>query len=115
VSFSPRDRDGVKESLHRFLSEAPSPLMWPLLIVASDPRIEIGLQFVDGPIDFTPEGDAIELVQHGSMEALDDAVGLRAFGFRAGCGRYPRRRVTSERVDWVRSKIFFAAASFCVA
>jgi hypothetical protein len=30
------------------------------------------------------ERDAVELVQHGFMEAFADAVGLRALGFGAG-------------------------------
>jgi|tagenome__1003787_1003787.scaffolds.fasta_scaffold20988101_8 hypothetical protein len=50
--FVPCDRDGVKEGLHWGLSEAPSALMGPLLVVAPDPGVEIALQFV-GEIGFT--------------------------------------------------------------
>jgi hypothetical protein len=45
---------------------------------------EITLQLVDGPIDFLAERHAIELVEHGSMEAFADSVGLRALGLGAG-------------------------------
>jgi IS30 family transposase len=47
------------------------------------PGVEIGLQFVDRRIDLLAEGDAIELVEHGLVKALDDAVGLRALGLGA--------------------------------
>ena len=70
---------GVKEGLHRRASEAPSPLMGPDLVVFAHPRIQIGLQLVDGRVDALSEGDAVELVQDGFVEALADAVGLRAF------------------------------------
>jgi hypothetical protein len=36
-------------------------------------------------IDLLAEGDLIELVQEGSMEALADAVGCRVRGGAAGC------------------------------
>src|ERR1700731_725230 len=41
--FVPRNRTGVKESLHRRLAKTPAPLMWPFLVVAPDPFIKIGL------------------------------------------------------------------------
>ena len=57
--------------------------MWPLLIVLVDPQIEIGLQLVDRTIHFFAERDTIEFVEHGFVEALADAVGLRALGLGA--------------------------------
>jgi hypothetical protein len=57
--------------------------MWALLIVAGDPAIQIHLQLLDQTIDFAPEGDAVSLVEQGSVEALDDAIGLQALGFCA--------------------------------
>src|SRR6201982_3162791 len=54
--------------------------MWPLLIVLADPQIEIGLQLVDRTIHLFTERDTVELVEHRSVEALADAVGLRALG-----------------------------------
>ena len=58
--FFLRERDGVKEGLHRGLSEAPASLMWPRLIVAVDPGIEVGLQLGERPVDLLTERHAIE-------------------------------------------------------
>ena len=55
--------------------------MWTLLIEVADPQIEIGLQLVDRTIHLLAEGDTVELVEHGLVEAFTDAVGLRALGF----------------------------------
>ena len=57
--------------------------MRPVLVVGSDPVVEIGLQLGDRAIDFLPESDAVELVQYGLVEPLDDAVGLRVLGLGA--------------------------------
>ena len=57
--------------------------MGALLIVVDDPRIEIGLQLVDRAVDLLVERYPVELVEHGAVEALADAVGLRAFGLGA--------------------------------
>ena len=73
----------VKEGLRRGLAEAPAALMRSSLIVFDDPSVEIGLQLVDGSIDFLAERHPVELVEHGAMEALADAVGLRALGLGA--------------------------------
>jgi hypothetical protein len=48
--------------------------MWPFLIVALDPGIEIALKFGDRSIDLLAEDDAIELVEHRLVEAPDDAI-----------------------------------------
>jgi len=69
--------------LHWRFAKAPASLMWPLLIVLVDPQIEIGLQLVDRTIHFFAERDTIEFVEHGFVEALADAVGLRALGLGA--------------------------------
>ena len=58
--------------------------MGPVSIELFEPLIEIGLQLRDRAIKLFPEGDTVELVQHGFVEPLHDAIGLRAFGFRAG-------------------------------
>ena len=39
-------------------------------------KIEVDLQILDRGVDLLAEGDAVELVEHGLVEALDDAVGL---------------------------------------
>ena len=74
----------VKEGLHWGFAEAPASLMGPVSIELFEPPIEIGLQLCDRAVKLFAEGDAVELVQHGPVEPLDDAIGLRAFGFRAG-------------------------------
>src|SRR6266571_3381060 len=79
-------RQCVKEGLHRRLAEAPASLMWPRLIVFAKPQIKIDLQLVDRTIHLFAEGDAVELVEHGLVEALADAVGLRALGLGRGSG-----------------------------
>ena len=70
--------------MHRRLAEAPLPLVRPDFIKLSHPGVEIGLQLVDRRIDLFAEGDAIELVEHGFVETLDDGVGLRAPGLGPG-------------------------------
>src|SRR5215212_1137019 len=74
----------VKKGLHRGLAETPAALMRPALVVLGDPSIEIGLQLVDRAVDLLAERHPIELVEHGAMETLADAVGLRALGLGAG-------------------------------
>ena len=76
-AFFFRQRDGVKEGLERRLSKAPFALMRPDLIELVHPEIEVDLKVVDRGVDLFAEGDPIELVEHGLVEALDDAVGLR--------------------------------------
>ena len=49
-----------------------------MLVVFGDPRIKIGLQLVDCAVDLFAERNPIELVQDGAMEALANAIGLRA-------------------------------------
>ena len=76
-------RQCVKQGLHRSFAEAPAPLMWPYFVVFADPCIEIGLQFVDRTIHLLAEGYTVEFVEHSLVEALADAVGLRALGLGA--------------------------------
>ena len=68
----------------RRLSEAPLSLMWPCLVELAHPEVEVGLKVLDRGVDLLAEGDAVEFVEHGLVEALDDAVGLRALGLRVG-------------------------------
>src|SRR5215210_3669349 len=56
------------------LAEAPSALVRPVLIVAPDPAIEVGLQLGDRAVDPLSERHAVELVQHRLVEALDDSI-----------------------------------------
>src|SRR5437588_3069021 len=77
------ERERVKKGLHRGLAEAPAALVRPLLVVVDEPGIEIGLQFLDRAIDLFAERHPVELVEQRAMEALTDAVGLRALGLGA--------------------------------
>ena len=45
--------------------------------------IEIGLQLGDAVVELLAEGNPVELVQHGLVEALANAIGLRALGLGA--------------------------------
>src|SRR5664279_17252 len=76
--FFSRNRDGVKESLQRCFAETPTPLMWPVFIVACDPFIEIFLQIRDRGVEFFAERHAIELVEDRLVKALADTIRLRA-------------------------------------
>jgi hypothetical protein len=48
--------------------------MGPGLVELSHPEVEVGLEVLDRLVELLAEGDAIELVEHGLVEALDDAV-----------------------------------------
>ena len=63
--FLLRHRQRVQEGLHRGFAEAPSSLMWPRLVIFLDPRIQIGLEFVDRTIHLFSKRDTVELIQHG--------------------------------------------------
>src|SRR3984893_1445364 len=76
--FVPRNRTGVKESLHRRLAKTPASLMWPFLVVAIDPFIKIGLQGLDRSVELLAERDTVELVEDGLVKALDNAIRLWA-------------------------------------
>lgn len=54
-------------------AETPPPLIRALGL----------LHFLDAAVDLLAERHTIELVEHRAVEALDDAVGLRALHFRA--------------------------------
>ena len=67
-------------------------------VVLLHPGIEIPLQLVDGAVDFLAERDAIELVEHGAMEAFADSIGLRALGL--GTGVSPAQRTAFIELKW---------------
>jgi len=82
--FFSRNRDGVKECLQWCFTETPTPLMWPVFIVACDPFIEIVLQIRDRGVEFFAERHTIELVEDRLVEALTDTIRLRALGLGSG-------------------------------
>jgi hypothetical protein len=57
--------------------------MWPRLIVTLEPRIQVGLQFIDGSVDLLAESDTVELIEYGLMETHCHTVRRRAFGLCA--------------------------------
>ncbi len=70
--------DTITESVHGGLSIAPAPLVGSGFIIFLHPPIQVGLQLLDAAVELLAEGHAVELVQDGLVEALTDAVGLRA-------------------------------------
>src|SRR3984893_12197063 len=88
--FVPRNRTGVKESLHRRLAKTPASLMWPFLVVAPDPFIKIGLQGLDRSVELLAERDTVELVEDGLVKALDNAIRLWALRLGPEHGRTGR-------------------------
>ena len=47
------------------------------------PSVEVGLQLVDRLVDLLAEGDPVEFIEDGAMEALTNTIGLRALGLGA--------------------------------
>jgi hypothetical protein len=82
--FFLRKGECVKEGLKRGLSKAPFALMGPRFIELAHPEVEVGLKVLDCRVDLLAEGYAVEFVEHGLVETLDDAVGLRALGLGSG-------------------------------
>ena len=57
--------------------------MRPDVVVGFGPCIQVSLQLLDGAVNLLLEHGAVELVENGPVEPLDDAVGLWALHFRA--------------------------------
>lgn len=75
----PCDGNPFDKSLHGCFSETVLSGVGSLGVVGVHPRIEVCLQLLNRGIDFLSKCDCIELVLHGSVESLADAVCLRAF------------------------------------
>ena len=60
--FFASGRGGVKEGLHRRLSEAVAALMGARLVILRHPGVEVGLERLDAVVDLLAEGDPVELV-----------------------------------------------------
>lgn len=64
--------------------------MGAVLVVLLQPRIQVGMEFLQCPIDLPPERHEIEPFQHRLVEAFTDPVRLRIPGLgalRSGVGR----------------------------
>lgn len=64
----------------RSLAVTPPPPVLPFIVVLAEPRIKVRLQGRDRFVDLFAEGDAVELVERGLVQSLDDPVGLRRLG-----------------------------------
>jgi hypothetical protein len=75
--------------------------MWPLLIVLSNPNIEIGLQHVDRTVHLFAERDTVKFVEHAALAMLEAQPrdGDRVFGVSGfNQKRRSTRRLNSQRV-----------------
>ncbi len=57
--------------------------MGAVFIVIIEPKVKVDLQLVDRAVELLSERHAVELIEQGLVEPLDDAVGLRALGLGA--------------------------------
>src|SRR5512144_2804683 len=76
----PGHRQAVKEGRHRRLAVTPAALVGADLVVLAEPFVQVGLQLGDRPVELLAKSNAVELVQHGLVEALADSIRLRALG-----------------------------------
>src|SRR5512134_629999 len=83
----------VKEGLHGCLAVVPTTLVGADLIVVAEPLVEVGLQLGDAAVELLAEGHPVELVEHGLVEALADAIIRYA---RCRC----RRRLVGSLTTW---------------
>ena len=75
---------GSLEGLKRGSSATTLAGMGSLPVILLKPVIDIGLKLVEGRIDFLAKSDGIKLLTNGLVEALGDAIGLRAARFGLG-------------------------------
>ena len=55
-----------------------------VVVVISQPVVQIVLQLFNRVVDLAPERDLIKLLQNGFMKALADSISLRMSNFRLG-------------------------------
>lgn len=58
--------------------------MGPLCVVVIHPRVQVGLEIREIPVDPLAEGHLVELLLHRPVEPFADAIGLRTVGLRPG-------------------------------
>ena len=58
--------------------------MCAVVVVISQPVVQIVLQLFNRAVDLAPERDLIKLLQNGFMKALADSISLRMPNFRLG-------------------------------
>src|ERR1700730_14337975 len=101
----------VAERLQRGLTITPAPLMRSQFIVLPEPAIEVGLQLFDAGVDLAAKRHHVKLIEHGPVEALDDAIGLGAFDLGAGVIDVLHRQVQLIFVAFAGAAILSAAVS----
>ena len=62
------------------------------LVELAHPEIEVGLQVLDGRVDLLAEGDPVELVEHGLVEALRLSVIRYVIRRRLAVRLFPKGR-----------------------
>lgn len=70
-------REGLVDGFDRPAPHVAVASVRPFVVVVDQPGVELGLQVVEGIEDRVAQAGAEELVEHGAMEALDEAIGLR--------------------------------------
>jgi len=81
--FCDCERFGIQKRLQGGLAEAVFSRTRSFAIIGVDPDIDIGLQLLKTGIELPPECRGLELVLDGLMEALANAIRLRALGLGA--------------------------------
>ena len=70
--------------MHGRLPVAPAPSVRPGFIVAGHPGIQVGLQLLDAGVDALAEGELVELLQRGLVEAFANPAAANGFAVSAG-------------------------------
>ena len=58
--------------------------MRSLLIIRSEPFVDVNLKFLQGAVQLLSEEQAVALILHGFVEPLTDTIRLRVTGFGPG-------------------------------
>ena len=85
------------------------PVVRSVTVMELDEPGEFAVQFVDGFIDFRPEGDLVELFKEHPVETLAGTVGPEVMDFGepvtdAQFCEQPRRYEQGRAMDFVRCK-----------
>lgn len=103
-----RHRLGVLERRHGRLAVAVAPRVRALGVEVVQPSIQVRLQLLQAGVELLAERDGVELVHQRLVEALADAVGLRALHTRAGVVDVLHRQVELVLVALPRAAVLRA-------
>ena len=73
---------GVLEGLHGRLSKTVAAGVRPILIAFGQPGVHIDLQLLQTDVQLLAKRYAVELLLHGAVKPLADAISLRRADFR---------------------------------